>query len=351
VDHIDFAQNGAFVMRTQNTYDQSSRLISRVSLAPRTTPPGTTPASFQYQYNAASQRTRVTLADGSYWLYGYDGQGQLTNGTKYFLDGTPCAGQQFSYAFDSMGNRLVSMAGGASNGAPSSLRQTGYTNNLLNQVTSRNVPPYVDVMGLTLGGNTVQVNGTNAYQKWEYFREQLGTNNASAAQWVGISVTAGQSNVSGNLFVARNPENFTYDADGNLLSDGRWSYTWDANNRLIAMTNNTGIAAGACEQVSVLTIDTFLGFLDITSRIPQAGSGAMSPSVIISRFGIGMVIPLNGPVPSSSPFCVSVFTESLPIGRFSGPHPQPLANPLGANRHKSASSRNTRSRRSPQPIM
>jgi RHS repeat-associated protein len=101
-------------------------------------------------------------------------------------------------------------------------------------------------MGLSLGGNTVQVNGTNADQKWEYFRKQVGTNNASAPQWVGITVTAGQSNESGNLFVARNPENFTYDADGNLLSDGRWSYTWDANNRLIAMTNNTGIAAGAC---------------------------------------------------------------------------------------------------------
>jgi YD repeat-containing protein len=110
VDHIDFAHNGAFVMRTQNTYDHLSRLISRVSLAPRTNPPGTTPASFQYQYNPAGQRTRATLADGSYWLYGYDGQGQLTNGSKYFLDGTPYAGQQFAYAFDSMGNRLVQVS-------------------------------------------------------------------------------------------------------------------------------------------------------------------------------------------------------------------------------------------------
>jgi hypothetical protein len=105
------------------------------------------------------------------------------------------------------------------------------------------------------------------------------------------------------------------------------------------------------EQVSVLTIDTFLGFLDITSRIPQAESAAMSPSVIIARFGFGMVIPLNRPVPGISPFCVSVFIGSLPIGRFSGPDPQPLANPLGANMHKSASARNTRSRRSPQPII
>ncbi len=34
-------------------------------------------------------------------------------------------------------------------------------------------------------------------------------------------------------------ENFGYDLDGNLTSDGRWTYTWDAENRLISMTANT----------------------------------------------------------------------------------------------------------------
>ena len=31
------------------------------------------------------------------------------------------------------------------------------------------------------------------------------------------------------------PEPFAYDADGNTLSDGRWNYTWDAENRLTKM--------------------------------------------------------------------------------------------------------------------
>jgi YD repeat-containing protein len=35
------------------------------------------------------------------------------------------------------------------------------------------------------------------------------------------------------VFVPKTPETFTYDADGNLLSDGRWNYTWDAENRLV----------------------------------------------------------------------------------------------------------------------
>jgi YD repeat-containing protein len=36
------------------------------------------------------------------------------------------------------------------------------------------------------------------------------------------------------VFVPQAVESFAYDADGNLISDGRWNYTWDAENRLIA---------------------------------------------------------------------------------------------------------------------
>jgi len=39
----------------------------------------------------------------------------------------------------------------------------------------------------------------------------------------------------GNVFVAQSPEQFTHDADGNVTSDGRWQYTWDAENRLIGV--------------------------------------------------------------------------------------------------------------------
>jgi RHS repeat-associated protein len=49
-----------------------------------------------------------------------------------------------------------------------------------------------------------------------------------------VSVTAtGEPAVSGNVFVSKTPEAFTYDLDGNMTSDGRWNYTWDAENRLI----------------------------------------------------------------------------------------------------------------------
>jgi RHS repeat-associated protein len=233
VDHIVFASNATNVMTTQNTYDNLNRLTGRSSVSS-----ASSVVNFQYQYNAASQRMKVTLIDGSYWLYGYDALGQVTSAVKYFWDGTPYPGQQFGFGFDTIGNRTSSQAGGDS--SRSNLRQTGYTNNALNQIVSQNVPGSVDIMGLTLSTNTVKVNGTNAYQKWEYFREQLGTNNGSASQWVGVSVTApGQTTISGGEYLAQNPETNLYDLDGNQTSDGRFNYTWDGENRLISAISLT----------------------------------------------------------------------------------------------------------------
>src|SRR5437867_12750195 len=60
--------------------------------------------------------------------------------------------------------------------------------------------------------------------------------------WTNIIVSAtGQTSVTGNLFVAKSPETFGYDADGNMTNDGRWSLTWDAENRL---TQAESLASG-----------------------------------------------------------------------------------------------------------
>jgi len=44
---------------------------------------------------------------------------------------------------------------------------------------------------------------------------------------------------TGHAFVPKTPETFTYDADGNLLSDGRWNYTWDGENRLVKVESRS----------------------------------------------------------------------------------------------------------------
>jgi RHS repeat-associated protein len=228
-----FSNNGVLRMTTSKQYDYLNRLTSVASAS----------NSFAYQYNAANQRTQAALMDGSTWRYQYDALGQVIAGRKSWVDGTPVAGQQFDYTFDTIGNRTQTQAGGDPTGA--NLRVAGYTNNALNQITSRGVPGEVDVMGLGLATNSVTVNGQTAYRKGEYFREQLGVTNTTAAVWQNVTVASGSGSVSGHLYVPRTPEtNDTYDADGNLTFDGVWFYSWDAENRLtnMTMTNIAGIA-------------------------------------------------------------------------------------------------------------
>ena len=60
----------------------------------------------------------------------------------------------------------------------------------------------------------------------------------------------------GKAYVEATPESFTYDANGNLLSDGRWNYTWDAENRLVEVeTNLSAASAGVPQEKHVYVYD------------------------------------------------------------------------------------------------
>ena len=74
------------------------------------------------------------------------------------------------------------------------------------------------------------------------------TTTAANPVWLGITnvavLAADASNHVASLetrhvFVPKTPETLTYDADGNLLSDGRWNYTWDAENRLVKVESRS----------------------------------------------------------------------------------------------------------------
>jgi YD repeat-containing protein len=57
---------------------------------------------------------------------------------------------------------------------------------------------------------------------------------------VTASATA-ETSVAGNAFLPKTTEQFYHDADGNLTNDGRWTFTWDAENRLVRMVANTAV--------------------------------------------------------------------------------------------------------------
>jgi RHS repeat-associated protein len=243
IDNVAFKQSGTTRMTTTKSYDKLNRLTKIESANG-----GNIISSHAYAYNSANQRSSVTNAENSRWVYQYDKLGQVTSGKKYWSDGTPVAGQQFEYLYDDIGNRKVASSGGNEWGT--GLRQASYTANNVNQYTTRTSPGYVDVIGAANSDSTVTVNNTPAYRKGEYFRGEVPVNNANHL-WLGLTNIGVLDDTpdllttnTGYAYVPKGVQTLTYDADGNLTNDGRWVYVWDGENRLISMTSSNLTGSG-----------------------------------------------------------------------------------------------------------
>jgi RHS repeat-associated protein len=204
--------------------------------------------------NAANQRTRATIQTGEYWDYTYDALGQGTGGIKKTATGTTIPGYTFGYAFDSIGNRQSSFVADA---APASASSVSYSANLLNQYTQRTVPGVAHVRGSAHSDAIVSVAAFDANvlpQRAErldsYFYKGLPIDNTTSPVYTTLTITgvrpeaaAGGKDVvteeTRSLRIPQTPEAFTYDDDGNLLTDGTWTYTWNGENRLVKLEGET----------------------------------------------------------------------------------------------------------------
>ena len=208
-----------------------------------TTPTAGTVASYGYQYNNLNQRTRVNREDGSYWLYSYNDRGELVSGKKYWSDNAAVSGAQTEYNFDNIGNRNYAKNGGNQLGT---LRQSNYTTNSLNQYSQASVPGAIDVTGTANSAATVTVNNQATARKNDYFYKELAVDNNSGPVYPNINLVGARNNFGaggedavtekgGHVFLPQAVEAYTHDFDGNVLSDGRWTYEWDGENRLISL--------------------------------------------------------------------------------------------------------------------
>ncbi len=254
VSQIVLANNGTTRMTTAKQYDFLNRLTSITS-----TTNSVAVASFSYAYNSANQRLNVTNVDASYWTWQYDNLGQVTSGVKRWSDNSLVAGEQFDYAFDTIGNRTGVQFGGDQNG--NGLLSANYTANLLNQYSQRNVPSAVDIIGVATNTATVSVNNLPTLRHGTFYRTELGLNNGASPVFQSVTNLAVLNrgtntdivtNITGNVYLPQNPETFSYDADGNPKTDGRWTYYWDAENRLVALTNISGVPSAAQMGLSFL---------------------------------------------------------------------------------------------------
>jgi RHS repeat-associated protein len=207
------------------------------------TPAADAAQSYAYTYNNLNQRTRVTREDGSYWSYVYNDRGELVSGKKYWSDNSIVWGAQTEYNFDNIGSRSSAKNGGNQLG---SLRQSSYTTNSLNQYSQRTVPGAVDINGAANASATVSVNNQSTARRIDYFYKELAVDNSTAPAYPQINIVGARNSFGpggedavtqkgGRVFVPPAIETFVYDDDGNLSSDGRWNYTWDAENRLTSV--------------------------------------------------------------------------------------------------------------------
>jgi len=188
----------------------------------------------------------------------YDAMGQLKQAGLYQGNATLTAdlpsgtaelpGHKFIYSYDSMGNRKS--AGESGNTVANGGTDDSYTPNALNQYDQKDNYT-VRVTGTTTTASTVYTAVSNApstNQKDHSWAADItpaqGANVASATVTVfsaipGNSSTADviRTDSSKTYTVAPNPQVFHYDLDGNLSDDGIWIYSYDAENRIIAMQN------------------------------------------------------------------------------------------------------------------
>jgi len=232
---------------TQN-YNHDS--LGRLSGASAVLAGGPTAYGVNYQFDPNyNRRSEADLADGTKWNYGYNNRSEVTSGKRQLASSAMAGGEQFEYTFDDIGNRTQTKAGG--DAAGNNLRSASYSANALNQLTQRDVPGSLWLVGdapgtLTLLGAVEGQAFTVQRQENGRFFGEAPVNNASDPVFARVTVAAKNGSTladfhTGNKFVARTPENFAYDDDGNLTSDGQWTYTWDAENRLKRMVSATSV--------------------------------------------------------------------------------------------------------------
>lgn len=196
----------------------------------------------RYQVSQGGQMFTSYVTPGQEVItqYAYDSRSQLTAAVTHAGDpanpstAPQVPGRNFGFAYDAIGNRTTEAING---------ENLSYTPNELNQYTQRTTPSTMPVSGTVGTGASVSVNGTPVNSSgWlnQYFYQPVAKSPASGGlqSYSLAAARAGHTNTSTVSTWARpTTEGFSYDDDGNLLSDGLWDYTFDGENRLVSMAS------------------------------------------------------------------------------------------------------------------
>ena len=314
------------VLTASWTYDPRGLITSLSNSLSASAPPREETISlYTYANDALGRRTAIGRSGTAYSQpltdqYGYNARSEITSARGSSV-GTAFPDRAFDYDYDPIGNRISSTTYSPSNDANTAT----YTANALNQYSQRTVPGYADVRGTAATNATVTVNDLPVWRYFDLFYGEAPATNTTSPAWTQLAVTAvipGQttnvpdtvSSVTGHVYVAQTPESFTYDDDGNMTSDGRFSYSWDAENRLIAVeTLSAAVTAGAPKIKVEMAYDHQSRRIAKTVSLWTNGAWQVSTSTAFLYDGWNLLCSLPGGATASAPASTNFFVWGLDL--------------------------------------
>ena len=198
---------------------------------------------FDYTYlpegNISTWQRQFANDGATKFTLGYDSADQLTSATLGLASSSATVTQRYSYQYDSAGNRTSAQQGNLVNSA---------IHDNANRLTSLTGGGKLLVSGATDEPAVVKVNGQpatttappeNLYQAWVGVVPGPNILTVEATDYAAPPNTTTKSwsvSVTGSAARA-----FTYDGNGNTLSDGLRTYQWDAENRLVKITQGANV--------------------------------------------------------------------------------------------------------------
>ncbi|WP_175672662.1 RHS repeat-associated core domain-containing protein [Burkholderia ambifaria] len=263
--------------RDGQTVSQTFDALNRVST--RTFPGGV--GNVQYSYDLRGLKTASQYSDGGQTVTNsYDGLGQLTQ--------TSAGGRTLSYRYDPAGNVTdVAWPDGFhvgiaydGYGRPSQLLENGTTSLAKYSYDALNRRTRVDFGNGTRTEYAYDNQGwlstqnhrfTSSAEDWlsSFTRNQLGDIKQSSVSnnrygWVPAAVSNTYATNALNQYTGVAGKAVRYDRNGNLTSDGAWTYTYDLDNRLKTASRSGTSAAltydpeGRLVKTSINGVDTVL---------------------------------------------------------------------------------------------
>jgi RHS repeat-associated protein len=194
-------------------------------------PNGNTLSKFDYTYGVTGNiLTWRQQADNNavLWTYGYDAADQLTSAVKKSTDPTPAILKRYAYAYDPAGNRTAEQIDDA---------VTGASYDTMNRIVTQHPSGTLRLEGtvsepamVTVGGKPLDVSSANRFAG----AMPIGT----GTTFFTIMATDPSGNAASQGFEvdsAGSGKTFTFDANGNMTSDGTRTFEWDARNQLVAI--------------------------------------------------------------------------------------------------------------------